>query len=197
MSVWRCTLCQKTVVGTRWNALRHLRIHKPIEHHRCDRCGVCVRTSYNLRRHKTTCSATHGSLHRNSMHCNHRRTEYDTLPKNYVPDEYLICVEPKESKKNQKSACLSTAADSEDVDYTSTTSESIGPKDSKEVGDNDVFQYFIGEQCVRVARRENDTFHVCVGMRDVQSEWPCPRCKLPFRTPQGLASHLGYLYEGF
>lgn len=42
MSGWRFKLC-RTLLGTRTNALRHLRtMHQPFVHHRCNRRGVCL-----------------------------------------------------------------------------------------------------------------------------------------------------------
>lgn len=190
-SRWRCILCE-TTFGTRANALRHLRtIHQPIVHHRCSGCGICMKTDYDLRRHKIACHP-HSSRNSGVRRCNHRPSQrrYVMLPKNDVADDYLIHVRAngsiedddrrQESDKPSSSSC-SESMNQDNID--------CGPS-SEFVSSNDSIR-------VRVARRENDSFDVCIGKGELQSHWPCPRCKLPFRTPQGLATHLRYMYEGF
>lgn len=185
-SGWSCTLC-RTMFANRQNALKHLRtLHRP-----------------PLSRHRTY------SNFWSSDHYQHRRltSKYVMLSKDYVPDEYLKYIKEKKTseskrkrhnesqKSDSSSSSASESANAVDNDCIST--KSGWPNDPKDVSNIDGYEYFIGEHRVRIVRRENDSFEVCIGTDDCQSKWPCPQCKLPFRTPNGLATHLRYLYEGF
>lgn len=202
MNGWKCLLCE-TVIKARPNAMRHLRtMHRPLVHHRCNRCGICVRSDYDLRRHRITC-VSRTSIQREIRRCTHRQSNrnYIMLPKMYHADDYLTYIkatEPNDTKRNQ-SIDSSPPPASEPANHEDCTSSAtaVWPKEPREVSEVDGFQYFIGGHCVRVARRENDSFEVCIGLGALRREWPCPRCKLPFRTPEGLATHLRYLYDGF
>lgn len=202
-SGWRCILCQ-TMIGNRPNALRHLcTIHQPIVHHRCSRCGICVKTDYDLRRHKRHTCHTHSSRYRDVRHCNHRQSQhqYVMLPKNYVADDYLVYVRTNESigDDNHRQESDESGSCSELMNQDNTncglSSEFVWQNGPKDVNVVEEFQYIIDGHCLRVARRENDSFEMCIGKDELQSQWPCPRCKPPFRTPQGLVTHLRYMYE--
>lgn len=83
-------------------------------------------------------------MHPGGKRCNHRRINsiYATLPKNYVPDEYLMIVKSNNLRNNHNDACASTGAESvnpADVDCISTSSESVWPNDPKEEDDVDGF----------------------------------------------------------
>lgn len=197
MNGWRCSLC-KTTIMSRSNAVRHLRtVHRPAPHHRCNRCGHCMQSNYSLRRHKITCQ-TKGAFQRSFKHCHHHRIpKHSTLPKDYVPDEYLTYIKGDEKNIQHVRAAISELSRQEDDVHSIPATDSISSDGPPDLSDSDCFEYVIGNQCVRVARRENDSFEICIGDANGRNQWPCPRCNLPFRTPLGLATHLHYLYDGF
>ena len=59
---WRCNVCNKMIIGNKWQMKRHVIIHVPGQEVSCNICGTVFKNRYSFESHK---SKTHGDLKKN------------------------------------------------------------------------------------------------------------------------------------